>query len=224
MEEMELREYWDMIRRHWLIVILIPIIAALTTGVVSFFVITPQYEAHTTILVNQQPNSNQSLQYDSIMANQALVNTYSAIIKSDSIENAVIQELNLPYTTNQLNKMIAVSSPTQSQVIDVLVTNTNHPQTADIANALTQVFQERAQSLMDIQNIQIVDEATVQQTPYPVKPNKKLNIAIAFILGLMFSIGLSFLLEYMDNHIRTGDDVSRYLDLPLLGVVLEHKD
>ena len=53
----------------------------------------------------------------------------------------------------------------------------------------------------------------------PISPNKKLNLAIAFFLGLMISVGIVFLLEYLDSTIKTESDVEKYLDLPVLGVI-----
>lgn len=53
----------------------------------------------------------------------------------------------------------------------------------------------------------------------PVKPNKKLNIALAFILGLMLSVALAFLMEHLDNTLKNGDDVTNKLNVPVLGVI-----
>ena len=66
-------------------------------------------------------------------------------------------------------------------------------------------------------NIQTMDKALVPQNP--VSPNKKLNIAIALFLGLMVSVGIVFLLEYLDNTIKTENDVEKYLHLPILGII-----
>jgi capsular polysaccharide biosynthesis protein len=52
-----------------------------------------------------------------------------------------------------------------------------------------------------------------------VKPNKKLNIAVAFLLGLMASVALAFVLEFLDNTIKNPEDVARHLDLPLMGII-----
>jgi capsular polysaccharide biosynthesis protein len=52
-----------------------------------------------------------------------------------------------------------------------------------------------------------------------VKPNKKLNLAVALLLGLMLSVGLAFLLEFLDNTIKTPEDVARHLDLPVMGLI-----
>lgn len=220
MEELELREYWHIIRKRWLLVVLIPIIAVIISGVLSFFVIKPEYQATTTLLVNQKISNNTALQQD-IAASQALVNTYTNIIKSENIESTVISNLHLHMTPAQVNGMVSVSSPNQSQVIQVDVTSPSYNEAMQIANGLASVFQQKAQVLMNVQNVQIIDKALQQVSPHPVKPNKKLNLAIALILGLMVSIGLAFLLEYLDNRIRSEDDVRRYLNLPVLGTVMD---
>ena len=53
----------------------------------------------------------------------------------------------------------------------------------------------------------------------PVSPNKKMNIAIAFLLGLMVSVGLVFLLEYLDNTYKNKDQLEKELGIPVLGAI-----
>ena len=48
---------------------------------------------------------------------------------------------------------------------------------------------------------------------------KMLNVAIAFVLGLMFSVGLAFLLEFLDKTIKTEQDVEELLGLPVFGLI-----
>lgn len=223
MEELELREYWAIIRKRWKLVLILPFLLAIVSGLLSFFVIQPEYKSETTLLVNQKPSNTQNVQYDAIMASQALVKTYSDIIKSNTVEQQVVSNLQLPFPVSQLDKMVTVSAPDQSEVIQVNVTSKSASLSTDIANALASVFQTKAQSLMEVQNVQIVDPAVTPAHPVPVKPNKKLNIAIAFILGLMVSVGIAFLLEYLDNRIRTEEDVRRYLNLPVLGGIMDYE-
>ncbi|OQA09700.1 MAG: Capsular polysaccharide type 8 biosynthesis protein cap8A [Firmicutes bacterium ADurb.Bin373] len=52
-----------------------------------------------------------------------------------------------------------------------------------------------------------------------VKPDAKMNIAIAFLLGLMASVALALLLEFLDNTIKTTDDIARHLELPVMGMI-----
>ncbi len=66
-------------------------------------------------------------------------------------------------------------------------------------------------------NLQIVDGAIVPENP--IKPRVKLNIAIGGVLGLFVGVGLSFLLEFLDNTIKTKDEVEKLLSLPVIGQI-----
>ena len=83
---------------------------------------------------------------------------------------------------------------------------------------LLEKYQEaRINEAMELGDIRVIDEARIPKDP--IKPNKKLNLAIGGILGLMLGVMLTFFLEYMDNTIKTTEDVERILDLPILGVI-----
>ena len=66
-------------------------------------------------------------------------------------------------------------------------------------------------------NIRIVEYASLPM--HPVKPNKKKNILLSIILGLFGGIGIAFLMEYLDQSVRTEEDVRGLLDLPVLSVI-----
>ena len=65
----------------------------------------------------------------------------------------------------------------------------------------------------------ILAEAELLENPVPIKPNPELNMAIAFVVGLMTAVGLAFLLEYLDQSIRTEQDIEQYLGLPVIGAI-----
>ncbi len=66
-------------------------------------------------------------------------------------------------------------------------------------------------------NISIVGPATAPITP--IKPRKKMNILLGMIVGLGMGIALVFFLEYLDNTIKSPEDIEAYLKIPLLGVL-----
>ena len=83
---------------------------------------------------------------------------------------------------------------------------------------LLEKYQEaRINEVMELGDIRIIDNALPPDEP--IKPNKKLNLAIGGILGLMLGVMLSFFIEYLDNTIKTTEDVERYLGLPVLGII-----
>jgi capsular exopolysaccharide synthesis family protein len=66
-------------------------------------------------------------------------------------------------------------------------------------------------------NIRIVDPALVP--PWPARPQKARNLLLALLVGLVGGVGLAFLREYMDNTVKTPDDVEHLTRLPSLAVV-----
>lgn len=69
-------------------------------------------------------------------------------------------------------------------------------------------------------NIYVADPAIVSLVP--VKPKKTQTVLLAMVLGLLAGIGLAFFLDYMDNSLKSPDDVSQYLPgLALLGFLPE---
>ncbi len=68
-----------------------------------------------------------------------------------------------------------------------------------------------------IGNIRIVEEA--QEPQRPIKPNRKMNMIIAFVIGAGLGIGAALLLNSLDSKIRTFDDVRRYVNLSILGTI-----
>ncbi|MGA8073211.1 MAG: polysaccharide biosynthesis tyrosine autokinase, partial [Candidatus Acidiferrales bacterium] len=68
-------------------------------------------------------------------------------------------------------------------------------------------------------NIRIVDPALVPT--HPARPQKSRNILLAFLVGLVGGVGLALLREYLDNTVKSPDDIERLAGLPSLAVVPE---
>ncbi len=91
-----------------------------------------------------------------------------------------------------------------------------------VINSVTSEFLSKAKKMMQNGNLQILEPAEEVYSPFT--PNKKLNIMIATGLGAMVSIGLAFLLEFLNNTYVKEDDVENDLDIPVLGKIPLMKD
>jgi capsular polysaccharide biosynthesis protein len=218
-ETISLRELVQTLRKRLRLIVLITALATATSGIVSYFFLTPIYQASTQILVNQAKSEQQLYNFNEIQTNLQLINTYSVIIKSPTILEKVKKELHLRRSLDQLNEQIQVSSEKDSQVFSLTVDDPNPALAAKIANKTAQVFKEEIVKIMKIDNVTILSKAEVKEDQTPVKPKPLLNMAIAFVVGLMTGVGLAFLLEYLDNTIKTEQDVEKFLELPVLGAV-----
>jgi capsular exopolysaccharide synthesis family protein len=66
-------------------------------------------------------------------------------------------------------------------------------------------------------NIKIVDRALIPQSP--IYPNPVRNVMLAFLLSLFVGVGLAFFLEFLDNTVKSPEDVEQLVDLPSLGLI-----
>lgn len=223
-ETISLRELFAVLRKRLWLIVLITIIAATVSAVISFFVLTPVYESKTQILVNQAKNDQQLYNPQVVQTNVQLINTYNDIITSPAILDKVVKELKLDESSQSLKGQIQVTSAQDSQVAQIVVQDTSAKRAADIANTTASVFQKQVPKLMNVDNVKVLSKAALGENPSPVKPQPLLNVAIAIVVGLMVGVGLSFLLEYLDNTLKTEQDIEKLLELPVMGVITTIKD
>ena len=65
--------------------------------------------------------------------------------------------------------------------------------------------------------VTVIDPAT--PSDIPVRPTKKLNIALGAFFGLLVGVSLAFFIEYLDTSVKTIDEVERVFQAPVLGVI-----
>ena len=176
--------------------------AAIVSAIISFFFMTPIYQSSTQILVNQKKQEGAMFQAGEIQTNIQLTNTYKVIIKSPVILDQVNEKLNLNMTAQALTGKINVANEKDSQVISVTAEDKDPKLARDIANATADVFKGEVAKIMNVDNVTVLSKAEVVENQSPIKPRPMLNLAIAFVVGLMASVGLAFLLEYLDNTVK----------------------
>jgi polysaccharide biosynthesis transport protein len=87
---------------------------------------------------------------------------------------------------------------------------------------LTKLKEAGISSALQSSNIRIVDPAMIP--PTPARPAKMRNVTLAFLVGLVGGVGLAILREYMDNTVKTPDDIEALSRLPSLAVVPAFQD
>ena len=222
-ETISLKELFMTLKKRWGLILGITVLAVLVAAIVSFYYLTPIYQTSTQLLVNQANDDKKGgvYNYNEVQTNLQLINTYNVIIKSPAILDIVLEELSLEMSTKQLNDKISVQSEQDSQVLNVTVQDEKHERAVMIANTTASVFQREITKIMAIDNVKILARAEYENSPAPIQPKPLLNIAIAFVVGLMASVGLVFLLEYLDNTVKTEQDIEQILGVPVLGAIME---
>ncbi len=219
MEEISLRDLYYILKKWIALIIILPIIAVAISGAISYFVLEPEYQTFTTLMVGKPKDyiSENKLEYNELMLNQKLVSTYGEIVKSRLVTDKVINNLGLEISFEGFRNKVNVNLVKDTEIIKIQVTDNNPMLAAKIANETAQVFMEGVQTIMKVENVQVIDVAQVPSRP--ISPRKMLNMAIAGVLGLMVSVFIAFLVEFLDNSIKTPEDVENYLELPVLGAI-----
>ena len=221
-ETIDLREYFSIIKKRFWIIALITVVAMVVSGVISFFMLSPVYESKSTLIVNtEKSEETQMITGDQFSVSQKLAVTYGEIIKSRAVLESVISNLKLDSEYEDLVEKITVSPVKDTQIISISVQDTNPKKARDIANEIPKVFEKEVKRITKANDIQVIDKAILPENP--IKPNKMMNVAIAAVLGMMIGLFVVFLLEYLDNKIKTPQDVEKHLDLPILGVIPNEK-
>lgn len=218
-EAISLQELFKIIKKRIVFIITILVLAMTIAGAVSYYYLTPIFQASTQILINQKEYDQYQLSSQDIETNLQLINTYNVIIKSPVILSKVINNLNLKTTPELIHKQITVNSEQNSQVVTVSVEDPDLQKAIDIANMTAKVFQEEIKTLMNVDNVNILSLAVNTKDTRPVKPNPILNVGIAAIIGLIIGIGITFLLEYLDTSVKTEQDIEELIGIPILGLV-----
>lgn len=219
-EVIDLREYLSIIKKKWFIMAILCVVCVAASTVYSFFIAKPVYQAETTLIVKtEKTEGTNTVTSDQIKTTQQLAVTYGEIIKSRKVLDDVIKNLDLDESYGQLSGKISVSTVSDTQIIKVSVQDTNKSNAAKIANEIPKVFTKEAIRVADANGVEVIDKA---QTPVnPVSPNKKMNILIAGVLGVMIGLFIIFIIEFLNTKIKTPQDIEKELGLPLLGVIPE---
>ncbi|GAX89381.1 YveK family protein [Effusibacillus lacus] len=218
MQEIGILELWKILRKRWLLILSAAIGSLGVSGFLSFYVLKPEYEA-TTILLVQTPQTNNQVAYTELMANQKLIKTYTEILRSRKIADDVINRLNLGISNEQLLEKVKVRSANESLITTITVIDQDPRTAVAIANGFAQSFSANLNSIMKVDNVSILDEAKVSHILSPARPKPYFNMAVAFFLGMATGSAFAILLEALNKTVRTEKQVEELLGLPVLGVI-----
>ncbi|MGI2243916.1 YveK family protein [Staphylococcus cohnii] len=214
------REIIKLIKENVLFIGLIVLIFGLISFVISQFVITPQYEATSKVIINQKKNQQENL-YENpneVQTNIQLIKTYSEIIDSNEIKSKAIKQANIN-ENNEVEKGISITSEENSQIIKINVINKDPKIAVKLANTIAELSKVKIKKVMGIDNLSILSKATNNQVTSPSLPNKPLNIVIGLFIGLVLSLLIIFIRYLMNNKIKTEKEVEDLLSLPTIGKI-----
>lgn len=221
-EIIKLEDILYSLKMRWKMIILVTFITTMVAGIVSFFIIKPTYESKVKVFIGKEESIGETKDYSNndVMMYQKLMKTYAEVIKTkDSVQKA-LETIEGNVSTERVAKVlsnITVSPSADTQILEITYKTKNRHEAISILKSITNTFITQSKELIPNGNIQVIQKA--EEPKNPVAPNKMMNIAIGFLLGLMISIGIAFLQEYLDNTFKKSDELEEVLALPILGVI-----
>lgn len=214
-----LNKFLKAMHKRKALIIFVTLAFVVFAAVASYTIMKPVYKATTQILVNQNTVSSQDVNSLDINTNLQLIGTYNVIIKSPAILTTVIEELKLDETSQSLTERITVTNIESSQVVTLSVEDSSMKQAVILANTIAKVFQEEIQQMMKVDNVSILATAEMTASPKPIRPDPIFNMAIGAIVGLVFGVGITLILEQLNTTVRSEEDIEEMTGLQVLGIV-----
>lgn len=219
---MELKSYFSIFRKWLSLIITFTLIVTIVTTI-AVFVLPPTYKASALLIVNRAQGGTVSL--NDVMTAERLARTYAEVITKRPTLEKVIDELKLTYSPQQLKRKIEVRLIRDTQLIEILVKDSSPQKAAILANALAQKSSEEivrlqkevAQDGQVLNTISVVEKAVAPETPD--SPKKAISITLSFILASLAVTGIFFLIEYLDDTLRSESDVETFLGVVNLGSI-----
>jgi len=220
-------EYLAIVLRRWWIVLL----AGLAAAVVAYGYSRtqpPTYQVSVRLMAVAQPPDY----WLDLYAKNRLASYQDVIRTSDFVARA-LRQAGLNDDPGQVLGGLALARNQDSNVVQLVVTDTDPERAARVANALADAFV--AQSIAENQRIleqfrdpfgqriqgtvAVVKLDTPSPPSTPVGPRTRLNTAAGLVLGLVFGVLVTFGIEYFEDVLRTARETSRALGLPVVAEV-----
>ncbi|WP_368863198.1 Wzz/FepE/Etk N-terminal domain-containing protein [Staphylococcus hominis] len=214
-DTLDLSKFLSALRKNLKLLILLPIIFVLISALITLFLMKPEYEANTQVLVNQKEKNSQMMAQE-VQSNIQLVNTYSEILKSPRIIDEVAKK-DSEFSSSEIKNMLNVTTQAESQILNVNVKSDSKKNAEKVANTIAKVFKSEMPDIMNVNNVTVLSSAN--GTAIKVSPKLANNLIIGFILGLFLAVVIIVLKELFDKRIRTEEDVEKELDVPVLGSI-----
>jgi polysaccharide biosynthesis transport protein len=222
----DLRQYARALRANWLLIVAAFLVCTVAAGVIAW-TRTPTYSADTEMFVatGGGPRDAGEAYQGGLFAQQRVL-SYARVVSSPPVLQAVIEELSLSRSVEDLQQQISTSVPTGTVVIQVEVLDESPEQASAIANALTRHFSAFVPNLetrdaAEGAPVNVVVTSPARVPTAPVSPQKVVYLTLGALLGLMVGVGGAILREASDSRVRYADEVERIVGAPVLGAIVE---
>ena len=219
--EIDLREvFLVLISRIWLIA-LVGLLTAVVGFAISAFFIAPTYKSTSKIYILNKQQEN-TVTYSDVQLGTQLTKDYAQLITSRLVLEKVIEELQLDeiYEGMDYEAMLGkveVTTPTDTRILSITVTDTDPVMAMNIANSVREEAAVHIKNVMDIEAVNVVETANLPMEK--AGPSISKWTLMGGCIGVFLVVAVLLVLFFMDDTIKTSDDVEKYLGLSTLALI-----
>ena len=218
--EIDLKEIFYALWHRILIILLAGILGGVIAGAYTRYMMTPVYTSSSMLLVLTKETTLSSLA--DLQIGSQLTNDYSVMTTSRPVLEEVIDNLGLQMDYEELEKMITISNPADTRILEISVEHPSPQMAMQIVNELSEVASEFIGDNMEVVPPKIIEEGIVPTEK--TSPSTMRNTLLGILAGLFISGGIVVLMTVLNDSIKNEDDVERYLGLSTLASVPDRKD
>lgn len=219
-EQIDLIELLEALLRKWYLILLAGILCGALGYFYTSYRMPETYQSTTTIyMYNQDVNA---FSINELQVGNVVKNDYEVLVKSRTVLEAAIDQLNLNLSYGQVKGMISVNAIESTRMVEISAVTTDPKLSQSLVNTVTKISAKQIKEVMGIDVVNVVDEANLPAGK--TGPDVRGNTKIAALAGAVLACALILLVHMTNNRICTQDDVESYLGLSTLGVIPMEKN
>lgn len=205
------------IKEKIVLIIVVSFVAAMIGWTVSSVFITPKYEASVNMIVNTRTDLTVNVTNDNISSAKNLVDTYAIIIKSNTILNQVIENLDLDMSYEEIYNCVNISAINNTQVMKIAAQYKDSAIAAKIVETISLIAPDIITEAVEAGSCKVVSQVYIGKEP--IFPNTRQNTVISGLIGTLVCVAVIVLRELLNDYIVDDYDIQKKLKLPVLGVI-----
>ena len=214
-DTIDLLELTYVLLRRWKLLVLAAIVGALLAGAYHQFLVKPTYQADASIFIT---NTDSVITISDMQLSSALTEDYSRILTSRSVLKEVIEDQKLDMTFQDLSRLLTITNPDSSHIINITVNCGDADMARNIANSLMNVGIHRIYQVIGTGEPNVIDYSEADSV-VETTPGLKKYLLMGGLLGFILLCGLFTVRFLLDTTLKSEDDITKYLRLPVLSVV-----
>lgn len=214
----DLGEIFSIIWKNLLLIIESGLILGAIVFLAASLLMPKQYQSSTEVyILNRQSDSSTNVTYSDLQTGTYLTKDYRELITSLPVMEKVTAQLSLDVAPEELAERITVSTPSDTRIIKISVTDKEPYMANMIADAVRVAASAQISAVMDIEAVNVVQKADYPR--YEVSPPRMKYTFIGCVLGCFLAVGVLLLIYLLDDSIKDTEDVEKYLGLSVLGSI-----